>query len=60
MGGPNVNGFEADFASFCEAEYCIAVGSGTDALRFALMAAGVRRGHEVITVAHTFIATTEA
>lgn len=60
IGGPYVKGFEEDFASFCEAQYCIAVGSGTDALRFALMAAGVRPGHEVITVPHTFIATTEA
>ena len=60
IGGPNVSGFEKDFASFCEVGYCVAVGSGTDALRFALMVAGVGPGHDVITVAHTFIATTEA
>ena len=60
IGGPNVTIFETDFASFCEAKYCVAVGSGTDALRFALMVAGIGAGHEVITVAHTFIATTEA
>ena len=60
IGGPNVTEFEQDFASFCEVDHCIAVGSGTDALRFALMAAGVGPNDEVITVAHTFIATTEA
>jgi dTDP-4-amino-4,6-dideoxygalactose transaminase len=38
----------------------VAVNSGTDALRFALMAAGVRSGDVVVTVPHTFIATTEA
>jgi dTDP-4-amino-4,6-dideoxygalactose transaminase len=36
------------------------VGSGTDALRFALMASGVGRGDAVVTVSHTFIATVEA
>ena len=41
-------------------EHCIGVGSGTDALRFALMAAGVKPGDSVLTVANTFIATTEA
>jgi len=60
IGGPNVTGFEADFASFCETRHCVGVASGTDALRFALQAAGVKPGDEVITVAHTFIATTEA
>ena len=39
IGGPNVTGFETEFASFCKTDYCVAVGSGTDALRFALMAA---------------------
>jgi dTDP-4-amino-4,6-dideoxygalactose transaminase len=60
IGGPNVEGFEKEFAEFCNTQYCIGVNSGTDALRFALMAAGVGPGHEVITVSNTFIATTEA
>jgi dTDP-4-amino-4,6-dideoxygalactose transaminase len=60
IGGPQVTGFEEEFAAFCDSRHCIGVGSGTDALRFALMAAGVGPGHEVITVPNTFIATTEA
>jgi dTDP-4-amino-4,6-dideoxygalactose transaminase len=60
IGGPQVSGFEEEFAAFCDSRYCVGVGSGTDALRFALMAAGVGGGHEVITVPNTFIATTEA
>jgi dTDP-4-amino-4,6-dideoxygalactose transaminase len=60
IGGPMVQGFEADFAKFCETEHCVGVGSGTDALRFALIAAGVGPGDVAITVPNTFIATTEA
>jgi dTDP-4-amino-4,6-dideoxygalactose transaminase len=60
IGGPMVQGFEEDFARFCEARFCVGVGSGTDALRFALIAAGVKSGDIVITVPNTFIATTEA
>ena len=60
IGGPVAEEFERDFAEFCEAKYCIGVGSGTDALRFALQAAGVKNGDIVITVPNTFIATTEA
>jgi dTDP-4-amino-4,6-dideoxygalactose transaminase len=60
VGGPEVEGFEREFAAYCEAAECVAVNSGTDALRFAYMALGVRPGDEVITVSHTFIATTEA
>ena len=60
IGGPQVTGFEAEFAEFCESKFCVGVGSGTDALRFALMAVGVGPGDEVITVPNTFIATTEA
>lgn len=59
VGGPMVEGFERDFAQFCEARHCVGVGSGTDAVRFALMAAGVQPGDTVITVPNTFIATTE-
>lgn len=60
IGGPMVEEFERQFAAFCGAKYCVGVGSGTDALRFALIAAGVRPGDLVITVPNTFIATTEA
>ncbi|HEY4813631.1 MAG TPA: DegT/DnrJ/EryC1/StrS family aminotransferase [Chthoniobacterales bacterium] len=60
IGGPPVQNFEQAFASFCERNCCIGVGSGTDALRFGLVAAGVAAGDSVLTVPHTFIATTEA
>ena len=60
IGGTMVEGFEGDFARFCDAQHCIGVGSGTDALRFALIASGVKDGDIVITVPNTFIATTEA
>lgn len=60
IGGPQVSGFETEFAAFCDSKHCVGVNSGTDALRFALLAAGVGPGDEVITVPHTFIATTEA
>jgi dTDP-4-amino-4,6-dideoxygalactose transaminase len=60
IGGPMVEEFEAAFAAFCHAKHAIAVSSGTDALRFALMVCGVKPGDVVITVPHTFIATTEA
>lgn len=60
VGGPEVEAFEREFAAFCEVPGCVGVNSGTDALRFAYIALGVRPGDEVITVAHTFIATAEA
>ena len=55
-----VQGFEEDFAKYCDASHCVGVGSGTDALRFALIAAGIGSGDAVVTVPNTFIATTEA
>ena len=60
IGGPMVEEFEGAFAKFCGADQAVAVGSGTDALRFALMACGILPGDVVVTVPHTFIATTEA
>lgn len=60
IGGPVVQEFEVDFAEFCETRFCIGMGSGTDALRLALAAAGVQPGDTVVTVPLTFIATTEA
>ena len=60
VGGSLVEIFENEFAAFCDAKYCVGVANGTDAVRFALMAAGVQQGDIVVTVPHTFIATTEA
>jgi dTDP-4-amino-4,6-dideoxygalactose transaminase len=60
IGGPMVENFEKAFAEFCDTQHSIAISSGTDALLFALMAAGVSDGDVVVTVPHTFIATTEA
>lgn len=59
VGGPEVRSFEAEFAAFLGIHGAVAVNSGTDALRFAYLALGVRPGDEVITVPNTFIATTE-
>jgi dTDP-4-amino-4,6-dideoxygalactose transaminase len=60
IGGPMVEDFEKEFANFCNTKFSVAVSSGTDALRFALMACGVQAGDVVVTVPHTFIATSEA
>lgn len=60
VGGSMVEDFEKEFAAFCDAKYCVGVSSGTDAVRFALTASGVQPGDIVVTVPHTFIATTEA
>jgi len=60
IGGPMVEEFEEAFAAFCDVSHSIAVSSGTDALRFAIMTCGVQPGDVVVTVPHTFIATTEA
>ena len=60
VGGPEVEALESEFAALCGVPEAVAVGSGTDALRFALVAAGVGAGHDVITTPFTFIGTTEA
>ena len=60
IGGPMVDQFEREFASFCNTKFCVGVNSGTDALRFAFLAADVKPGEIIVTVPHTFIATTEA
>jgi len=60
IGGPMVENFETAFAAFCDTKHAIAVNSGTDALRFAIIASGIQAGDVVLTVPNTFIATTEA
>ena len=57
--GEEVSKFEKDFAAMIGAKYAAGVASGTDAIRLALLAAGVKPGDEVITTPFTFIATTE-
>lgn len=58
--GSEVKALEAEFASYCNADYGIAVNTGTSALHLALLAAGIGPGDEVITVPFTFVATTAA
>jgi len=60
VGGPEVEDFEREFATFINTPQVVGLNSGTDALRFAYLALGVKPGDEVITVPNTFIATTEA
>jgi dTDP-4-amino-4,6-dideoxygalactose transaminase len=52
--------FEAHLASFVGVKYAVGLNSGYHALQFSLLAAGVGPGDEVITVAHTFVATVSA
>jgi dTDP-3-amino-2,3,6-trideoxy-4-keto-D-glucose/dTDP-3-amino-3,4,6-trideoxy-alpha-D-glucose/dTDP-2,6-dideoxy-D-kanosamine transaminase len=52
--------FEANFASFVGVKYAVGLNSGYHALEFSLRAAGISPGDEVITVAHTFVATVSA
>jgi len=59
-GGPFVERFEEEFATFCGSSHAIGVGNGTDALWLTLLALGIGEGDEVITVPNTFIATVEA
>ncbi|WP_414590514.1 DegT/DnrJ/EryC1/StrS family aminotransferase [Anabaena sp. CCY 9614] len=58
--GNEVKALEAEFADYCNADYGIAVNTGTSALHLALLAAGIGAGDEVITVPFTFVATTAA
>jgi dTDP-4-amino-4,6-dideoxygalactose transaminase len=58
--GPQVKALEAELAGYHGVKHAVAVASGTDALHLALLAAGIKRGDEVITTAFTFIATAEA
>ena len=60
INGPDVAEFEEAFATYCGTTRCVGVASGLDALRLALIAAGLEPGDEVIVPAQTFIATFEA
>jgi perosamine synthetase len=58
--GPTVTHFEDNFAEFAGVKHAIAMNTGTAALHSALVAAGVRKGDEVILPSFTFVATVEA
>jgi len=58
--GSEVAAFEQEFAAYCQSKQGIGVNTGTSALHMALLAAGVGRGDEVITVPFTFVATVSA
>jgi dTDP-4-amino-4,6-dideoxygalactose transaminase len=58
--GPPVGEFELAFAAYCDRRHCVGVANGTDAIRLALLAAGIAPGDEVIVPANTFVATFEA
>lgn len=57
IGGPEVERFEQMFAAYCEAEHCVGVGNGLDALHLLLRSAAIGPGDEVIVASNTFIAT---
>jgi dTDP-4-amino-4,6-dideoxygalactose transaminase len=60
VNGPQVEEFEGDFAAWCGRPHCVGTASGLDALRLALVAAGLEPGDDVILPAMTFVATAEA
>ena len=57
VGGAELAGFEAEYAAYCQADHCVGVGNGLDALTLALRAMNVGPGDEVIVAANGYIAT---
>ena len=57
IGGPEVEAFEAEWATYCGATHCVGVGNGLDALVLALRACGIGLGDGVIVPSNTYIAT---
>jgi dTDP-4-amino-4,6-dideoxygalactose transaminase len=55
--GPEVEAFEDEFATYCDAAHCVGVANGLDALHLALRAMDVGPGDEVIVPSNTYIAT---
>ena len=60
IGGAELKEFEEDFAKYQEAEYCIGVANGTDALEIAIEALDLPKDSEIVVPANSFIASSEA
>jgi dTDP-4-amino-4,6-dideoxygalactose transaminase len=58
--GEDLDMFEKEFAKYCGTKYALGVGNGGDALRLAVLALGIGKGDEVISVDNTFTATIDA
>ncbi len=58
--GPQTQAFEQEFAAYLGVRYASGVGSGTEALHLAIRACSLGPGDEIITVAHTAVATVSA
>jgi dTDP-4-amino-4,6-dideoxygalactose transaminase len=58
--GSEVDAFEAEYANYCEAEHAVGLDSGMSALELGIRALGIGPGDEVITPAHSFIASSSA
>src|SRR3989338_6645208 len=59
MMGPYLEKFEKEFATFCEADYCVGLNSGTDALEFSLRCNGITSG-KVITIPNSYFTTSSS
>ena len=57
VGGPELEAFEQDYAAYCQADHCVGVGNGLDAIHLALRAIGVGPGDEVIVASNGYVAT---
>jgi dTDP-4-amino-4,6-dideoxygalactose transaminase len=57
--GRHVDEFEKNWARVLGVKHCVSCANGTDALYIAMRALGVRPGDEIITTAHSWIATSE-
>ena len=55
--GPEVEAFEREYAEYCQAQHCVGLADGLDALHLSLKAMGVGPGDEVIVPSNTYIAT---
>ncbi len=58
--GESVHKFEEEFAKYCGTDYAVSTSSGTDALKIAMLAAGINPGQAVVTSPASFIASANA